>query len=198
MTHTALDAGGAGTHRDPPEHVPDGVTGQARAWLPHVGDAAVATPPEGVQDPVGCGAATVTAVAKIGPPQEEEETLCVVPPLEQSGASNAVTTGSAQPTPVAPPQPQLVQLAAGATRSPLPSKRLDALPSHGGGAPPPTWSETGPIQGDAALGAQTPPLPHATTTSAGGAASESSEVTSVVASEDPSPSPAPPSPAPPV
>jgi len=79
MTHTALDAAGAGTHRRPPEHVPDGPTGQARAWLPHVGDAAVATPPEGVHDPVGCGAATVTAVAKIGPPQEED-TVCVVPP----------------------------------------------------------------------------------------------------------------------
>jgi hypothetical protein len=137
MMHTEGEDACAGTQSSPPEHVPEGETAHARAWVSHTGGMTVAAPPLGVHEPVGCGAATVTAVARIGPPHEEE-TVCVVPPLEQSGASNPVRTGAAQDTPVAAPQPQLVQVAAGAMRSPLPSNKLAAPPAHAGGAPAPT------------------------------------------------------------
>lgn len=85
MTHTALDEGGAGTQRAPPEQVPVGLTGHARAWVPQAGGVELATPPVGAHDPVTCGAATVTAAARMVP--HDVVAVWLVPVPMHPGAS---------------------------------------------------------------------------------------------------------------
>jgi hypothetical protein len=115
--------------------------GQACARVLHAAAGAVRAPPEGAHDPpVGSGAATVTAKAsaKTGLHDDETVAVCGVAGFVHCVSSKIDSTGVAQVTPVAVPQLQFEQVAAGATRSPCPLKRLDASASHDGAATAPT------------------------------------------------------------